>query len=247
MRFTAQQGRLSIHLRVFRQGRDLQVLCGRGATHIGAVALAAPAHGQVEAQSHLAGLPGHKEDALALHMAERMAHLAPYDALTDLPNRALFTRRVQQALSGRRATDRGAALRGTAVLFIDLDGFKAVNDGFGHAAGDETLKEISQRLLTQVRAGDVLARLGGDEFGIVMRDGPTEAAQALARRIVRAVSQPIRLSTGDEVGVGVSVGMAAYANDVMSVRKLVTQADQALYEAKKQNERRWKMFVGLRA
>ncbi len=79
----------------------------------------------------------------------------------------------------------------------------------GHAAGDETLKEISQRLLTQVRAGDVLARLGGDEFGIVMRAGPTEAAQALARRIVRAVSQPIRLSTGDEVGVGVSVGMAA--------------------------------------
>ena len=91
-----------------------------------------------------------------------------------------------------------------------------------------------------------VARKGGDEFGIVMRAGP-EAAQALARRIVRAVSQPIRLSTGDEVGVGVSVGMAAYANDVMSVRELVTQADQALYEAKKQNERRWKMFVGLRA
>ena len=74
MRFTAQQGRLSIHLRVYRQGRDLQVLCGGGATHIGAVALAAPAHGQVEAQSHLAGLPGHKEDALAQRMAGRMAH-----------------------------------------------------------------------------------------------------------------------------------------------------------------------------
>ena len=70
MRFTAQQGRLSVHLRIFRQGRDLQVLCGGGATHIGAVALAVPAHGQVEAQSHLAGLPGHKEDALA----QRMAH-----------------------------------------------------------------------------------------------------------------------------------------------------------------------------
>ena len=74
MRFTAQQGRLSIHLRVFRQGRDLQVLCGGGATHIGAVALAAPAHGQVEDQSHLAALPGHKEAALAQRMAERMAH-----------------------------------------------------------------------------------------------------------------------------------------------------------------------------
>lgn len=74
MRFTAQRGRLSIHLRVFRQGRDLQVICGGGATHIGAVALTTPAHGQVEAQSHLAGLPGHKEDALAQGMAERMAH-----------------------------------------------------------------------------------------------------------------------------------------------------------------------------
>ena len=73
MRFTAQQGRLSVHLRIFRQGRDLQVLCGGGATHIGAVALAAPAHGQVEAQSHLAGLPGHKEDALALRMATTLA------------------------------------------------------------------------------------------------------------------------------------------------------------------------------
>ena len=73
MRFTAQQGRLSIHLRVFRQGRDLQVLCGGGASHIGAVALVAPAQGQVPAQTHVAGLPGHKEDALAQRMAERLA------------------------------------------------------------------------------------------------------------------------------------------------------------------------------
>ncbi len=73
MRFTARQGRLNIHLRVFRQGRDLQVLCGGGATHIGAVALAAPAPGRMRIQSHLAGLPGHKEDALAKEMAERMA------------------------------------------------------------------------------------------------------------------------------------------------------------------------------
>lgn len=73
MRFTAQQGRLHIHLRVFRQGRDLQVLCGGGATHIGAVALVAPAQGQMQAQTHVAGLPGHKEDVLARRMAERMA------------------------------------------------------------------------------------------------------------------------------------------------------------------------------
>ena len=178
----------------------------------------------------------------ARHQTHQLKHLALSDHLTGLANRAHFERVLEAEFARAVRQDEPFTL-----LLLDLDGFKAVNDGFGHPAGDETLKEISQRLLTQVRAGDVLARLGGDEFGIVMRDGPTEAAQALARRIVRAVSQPIRLSTGDEVGVGVSVGMAAYANDVMSVRKLVTQADQALYEAKKQNERRWKMFVGLRA
>jgi len=178
----------------------------------------------------------------ARHQSHQLKHLALSDHLTGLANRAHFER-VLQAEYGR-AVRQGEPF---TLLLLDLDGFKAVNDGFGHAAGDETLKEVSQRLSTQVRAGDVLARLGGDEFGIVMRDGPAESAQALARRIVRAVSQPIRLSTGDEVGVGVSVGMAAYTDDVMSVRKLVSQADQALYEAKKQNERRWKMFVGMRA
>jgi len=178
----------------------------------------------------------------ARHQAHQLKHLAMTDHLTGLANRAHFERALEAEFG--RAVRQGEPF---TLLLLDLDGFKAVNDGFGHAAGDETLKEVSQRLLTQVRAGDVLARLGGDEFGIVMRDGPTEAAQALARRIVRAVSQPIRLSTGDEVGVGISVGMAAYGDDVMSVRKLVSQADQALYEAKKQNERRWKMFVGMRA
>jgi diguanylate cyclase (GGDEF)-like protein len=164
------------------------------------------------------------------------------DHLTGLANRVHFERTLEAEFG--RAVRQGEPF---TLLLLDLDGFKAVNDGFGHAAGDETLKEVSQRLLTQVRSGDVLARLGGDEFGVVMRDGDTAAAQALAKRIVRAVSQPIRLGSGDEVGVGVSVGMAAYTDDVTSVRKLVSQADQALYEAKKQNERRWKMFVGMRA
>jgi diguanylate cyclase (GGDEF)-like protein len=178
----------------------------------------------------------------ARHRALMLQQLAMTDHLTGLANRAHFERALEAEFG--RAVRMGEPF---TLLLLDLDGFKAVNDGFGHGAGDETLREVSQRLMAQVRSGDVLARLGGDEFGIVMRDGPAESAQALARRIVRAVSQPIRLSSGDEVGVGVSVGMAAYADDVMSVRKLVSQADQALYEAKKQNERRWKMFVGMRA
>lgn len=174
--------------------------------------------------------------------AHRLTRLAMTDHLTGLANRVQFERTLEAELGRAMRQDEPFTL-----LLLDLDGFKAVNDGFGHAAGDETLKEVSLRLQPQVRAGDLLARLGGDEFGVIMRDGDATAAQALARRIVRAVSQPITLSSGDVVGVGVSVGMAAYSDQVTSVRTLLARADQALYEAKKQNERRWKMFVGVRA
>ncbi|CAM5277498.1 EAL domain-containing protein OS=Streptomyces alboniger OX=132473 GN=CP975_25300 PE=4 SV=1 [Streptomyces alboniger] len=97
-----------------------------------------------------------------VRLQAQLQHNAEHDPLTDLPNRALFTRRVQQALSGRRASDRGAALRGTAVLFIDLDGFKAVNDTIGHQAGDELLVQAARRLQDAVRHGDTASRLGGD-------------------------------------------------------------------------------------
>jgi diguanylate cyclase (GGDEF)-like protein len=173
---------------------------------------------------------GHKLEAMAMS-----------DALTGLGNRAAF----DQALAGElgHAMRRGEPF---TVLLLDLDGFKAINDGFGHAAGDEVLTEVGQRLRQQVRLGDALSRLGGDEFGIVMRHGHQTDAQALARRIVKAVSAPIRLSSGDEVGVGVSLGLAAYDDTTASARALLSRAGQALFEAKRQNEKRWKMFVGER-
>lgn len=174
--------------------------------------------------------------------ALRLQTLALTDHLTGLSNRVHFERALEAEL--------GHAMRMDApftLLLLDLDGFKAVNDGFGHAAGDEVLCEVSQRITQQLRQGDVLARLGGDEFGIVMRDGSDDAAKALARRIVKAVSQPITLTSGDVVGVGVSIGLAAYSEQIVSVRTLMAHADQALYQAKQQNARRWKMFVGLRA
>ncbi len=173
---------------------------------------------------------------------QRLQTLALSDALTGLSNRVHFERALAAELGHAMRMDSPFTL-----LLLDLDGFKAVNDGFGHAAGDEVLCEVSQRITQQMRQGDVLARLGGDEFGIVMRDGSDDAAKALARRIVKAVSQPITLGSGDEVGVGVSIGLAAYASHITSVRTLMGHADQALYQAKKQNERRWKMFVGMRA
>ncbi|RZL01307.1 MAG: sensor domain-containing diguanylate cyclase [Rubrivivax sp.] len=171
--------------------------------------------------------------------ARHISHLAKTDHLTGVANRAQFDLALDVEM--RHAMRNGEPF---TVLCMDLDGFKEIVDGFGHAAADAVLCEVSRRLNQQVRLGDVLARLGSDEFGVVMRHGAKDSAEVLARRIVRAVCQPITLPTGDTVGVGISVGIAAYNDSVESVRSLLAQADQALYDAKKQNERRWKMFVG---
>lgn len=173
--------------------------------------------------------------------ALQLGRMATTDHLTGLCNRIQLDQALEVELSHSMRSGEPFT-----VLCMDLDGFKAVNDGFGHAAGDEVLREVSRRLTQQVRLGDVLARLGGDEFGVVMRHGAKDSAQILAKRIVKSVSQPITLSTGDTVGVGISVGIAAYDDTVLSVPMLMRQADQALYQAKQQNERRWKMFVGMR-
>jgi diguanylate cyclase (GGDEF)-like protein len=173
--------------------------------------------------------------------ADQLAHQALHDQLTGLSNRAHFKHTLDVELAHAMRTGEPFT-----VLCMDLDGFKAVNDGFGHAAGDEVLCEVSRRLTQQVRLGDVLARFSGDEFGVVMRHGAKDSAQVLAKRIVKSVSAPITLSSGDTIGVGISVGMAAYSDDVDAVSTLLAQADQALYQAKKQNEKRWKMFVGIR-
>ena len=170
-----------------------------------------------------------------------LAHMAKTDPLTGLSNRVQF----QLALEVELAHAMRCGEPFTA-LCLELDGFKDVCDGFGHMAGDEVLREVARRLKQQVRLGDVLARFGQHEFGIVMRHGGTESGQVLAKRIVASVSSPITLPSGDVIGVGISVGMAAYTDAVDSVNTLLGQADQALFDAKKQNERRWKMFVGIR-
>ena len=171
--------------------------------------------------------------------ARQLSHQAKTDHLTGVANRAQFDLALDVEM--RHSMRAGEPF---TVLCMDLDGFKEIVDGFGHAAGDAVLCEVSRRLNQQVRLGDVLARLGSDEFGVVMRHGAKDSAEVLAKRIVRSVCQPITLPTGDTVGVGISVGIAAYNDSVESVRSLLAQADQALYDAKKQNERRWKMFVG---
>ncbi|MFI5685000.1 putative bifunctional diguanylate cyclase/phosphodiesterase [Streptomyces sp. NPDC051636] len=182
-----------------------------------------------------------------VRLQAQLQHNAEHDPLTDLPNRALFTQRVQQALSGRRASDRGDRLRGTAVLFIDLDGFKAVNDTIGHQAGDELLVQAARRLQDSVRQGDTASRLGGDEFAaLIVGDGTRDRAARernileLADRLRLTLSQPY-LIDGNDVRVNASIGVA-FAEPGLGAGELLRNADLAMYRAKSAGKGRVELY-----
>jgi diguanylate cyclase (GGDEF)-like protein len=161
-------------------------------------------------------------------LAERLRHQAFHDALTGLPNRALFHDRLQHAL------DRGQRQgEGVALLFIDLDGFKAINDVLGHEAGDRVLQEVAHRLQGAVRTSDTVARLGGDEFGVLLEEttGPAEAEEAMAR-IRDALDAPLQ-AAGRAVTMTASLG-AAFAGPHDDADALLRVADTAMYEAKRE-------------
>lgn len=164
------------------------------------------------------------------HRANLLGHLAMTDHLTGLANRAQFERTLISEIAYARRTGEPFT-----VFYMDLDNFKGVNDTLGHAAGDEVLCLVAQRLTDQVRAEDLLARLGGDEFGIFMRPSVEDSAESLAKRVIDVVSAPIILSTGDKVSVGISIGIATYTDAIDSMATLMAQADQALYEDKRKN------------
>ncbi|MCD9876625.1 putative bifunctional diguanylate cyclase/phosphodiesterase [Streptomyces guryensis] len=182
-----------------------------------------------------------------VRLQAQLQHNAEHDPLTDLPNRALFTRRVQQALSGRRAADR-VSLRGTAVLFIDLDGFKAVNDTIGHQAGDELLVQAARRLQDAVRHGDTASRLGGDEFAALIAGDGTRDRSArerhileLADRLRLTLSQPY-LIDGNDVRVAASIGVA-FAEPGLGAGELLRNADLAMYRAKGAGKGRVELYA----
>jgi diguanylate cyclase (GGDEF)-like protein len=156
----------------------------------------------------------------------KIAHLALYDALTGLPNRALLNEQLEKALA---RVDRGEAV---AVHILDLDGFKAVNDTLGHASGDKLLKMVADRLLAQVQETDTIARMGGDEFAIIqnMVSGPEDAA-VLAHRIIDAISQPFDVGEQQAV-IGTSIGIGIGPLDGTTPEALMRSADLALYHAK---------------
>jgi diguanylate cyclase (GGDEF)-like protein len=161
-------------------------------------------------------------------------HLAMHDPLTGLPNRALFMRQLDQAIA--RANRRGSQ---TAVLYLDLDGFKAVNDTFGHQTGDELLREVAGRLRRTIREEDTACRLGGDEFGILLEEGRDGATMA-AERVTRALTGTYRVM-GHTVPLGVSVGVAVREN-AEELDELMRRADAAMYTAKATGHGGWRLF-----
>jgi diguanylate cyclase (GGDEF)-like protein len=175
--------------------------------------------------------------ATALGRSARLAHERLHDALTGLPNRVLFLGQVTKTLAGRRRNDDKVA-----VLFIDLDGFKPINDIHGHAAGDALLTAVAQRLTAAVRGGDVICRFGGDEF-LVLCPSPSDEHQAvaIAERLRQEVAKPFQVA-GRELSVGSSIGVALTDQGVNEAAALIHNADLAMYEAKKAGRGRIQMF-----
>ncbi|MFF5894517.1 putative bifunctional diguanylate cyclase/phosphodiesterase [Streptomyces argenteolus] len=201
-------------------------------------------HVESTVNRHQGGLLLNSRDVTErVRLQAQLQHNAEHDPLTDLPNRALFTARVGKALGGRRAGDPG-----TAVLFIDLDGFKAVNDSIGHQAGDELLIQAARRLQDSVRASDTAARLGGDEFAaLVVGDGTRDQAareyqvHEIADRLRLRLSQPYRIGAG-EVRVAASIGVA-FAEPSITPKDLMRNADLAMYRAKASGKDRVELYA----
>jgi len=160
-------------------------------------------------------------------LQDDMHFQATHDNLTGLINRWMFGQHFEQAI--QRSQRNGQPL---ALLLLDLDDFKAVNDSMGHAAGDQVLIEVARRLRGALRAGDVLSRLGGDEFTVLLPDLPSiEHAHQVAEKLQRLLAAPCRLQ-GCEVALGASIGLAHYPNDAHDTQTLMRYADMAMYAAK---------------
>jgi diguanylate cyclase (GGDEF)-like protein/PAS domain S-box-containing protein len=187
---------------------------------------------------HLVGLTVSGRDISERKALEdQLAHQAFHDPLTTLPNRALFLDRLQHAVA--RLTRDG---RHFAVLFVDLDRFKVINDSLGHGVGDRLLIDVSRRLQSCVRPGDTVARLGGDEFGMLLEEIDTPApAQAVADRIADALQHPFDLE-GREVFITASVGLALTEAGDLRPESILRDADMAMYRAKSNGKARCEVF-----
>lgn len=171
-----------------------------------------------------------------LQFEEKLAYLTHHDTLTGLPNRALLHDRIDQAVLHAERTGEKVA-----ILFLDLDGFKNVNDTLGHEAGDRLLCLVAARLQDLVRKSDTVARLGGDEFVMVLEQVNEDAAALVARKILEAVQQPITIDR-HELRVGVSIGICLFPQDGSNQQTLLRNADTAMYQAKEQGRHNYQFY-----
>ncbi|QXI44007.1 diguanylate cyclase [Pseudomonas wayambapalatensis] len=168
---------------------------------------------------------------------ETLAHQASHDSLTGLPNRAFFEGRLNRCL--RNAARQQDHL---ALLFLDSDHFKKINDSLGHAVGDEVLINIASRVRAQLREHDLVARLGGDEFAVLLTPlHSREDAQRIAEKIVASMRLPILLDDGQRVSTSLSVGIAYYPDDGQDSASLLNAADAAMYQAKRNRRGHWQV------
>jgi diguanylate cyclase (GGDEF)-like protein len=175
--------------------------------------------------------------SVARAMSLRMSYLAQHDFLTELPNRMLLNDRLTQAMAS--ADRHHTAL---AVLFVDVDRFKHINDSLGHAIGDHLLKSIAQRLVACLRSSDTVSRYGGDEFVVLLPEvAHSEDAALSARKILAALSSPHRIEQ-QELHVTVSVGIGVYPDDGTDAETLLKNADTALLNAKAQGRSNHQFF-----
>jgi diguanylate cyclase (GGDEF)-like protein/PAS domain S-box-containing protein len=194
-------------------------------------------HGLIELTRQLGSQIG---QFLARKQAEdNLRFVATHDALTLLPNRMMFTDRAVQALAQAQRYNRRLA-----ILFIDLDGFKAINDNFGHSAGDVLLKEVAGRLRINLRVGDVIGRFGGDEFVVLVEElGDPGEVIGMARKIIETVAQPVMVY-GRACAVTASIGISTYPEDGRDSQMLLKNADAAMYRAKEQGKNRFQFYSG---
>lgn len=172
---------------------------------------------------------------------EELVRQATRDPLTGLANRNLFIRHLEETVD--RAAHAGTSC---GLLFVDLDGFKEVNDTLGHDAGDDVLKDVARRLRGTLRASDEVARLAGDEFVIILGEVQKfEDAEKVAAKVVEVLHQPYQVTGGAEVsGVSASVGVAVFPSDARASDSLIKAADAAMYRAKRQGKNCWRSFHG---
>ncbi len=191
-----------------------------------------------DALGNIIGLVGLGRDISERKRAEERIHfLATHDSLTQLPNRFMFAQLVELAIQSAQRHQRGLA-----ILFIDLDGFKHINDTLGHDAGDLLLSEMAPRFKQSLRANDIVGRLGGDEFVILLPEtNQREAVAKIAEKILQAARDVIYIE-GQACHVSASIGISLYPSDAKDEKNLMKQADSAMYRAKQQGKNNYQFY-----